>query len=189
MSDLGHCKDCCCARAWEALGIQMYTGRSIPEEIERLRDRLTDHERWLRDMCKDYRLEADDFILARRFAINGLIYRLRDERDELRGERNILRIDLANMEMRLRHRDGEIDHWKAAHEAEFNGGELLLQEIERLRAERDRLAGSLAACGVVAREGDGVVLPEYETDSLAAVRKLRAERDELRAVVACYEPR
>lgn len=32
----GHCKDCCCARSWEALGITEYTGRSIPEEIERL---------------------------------------------------------------------------------------------------------------------------------------------------------
>jgi hypothetical protein len=31
-----HCKDCCCARSWEALGITEYTGRSIPEEIERL---------------------------------------------------------------------------------------------------------------------------------------------------------
>jgi len=39
-----HCKDCCCAQSWAALGITDYTGMSIPEhitamraEIERLR--------------------------------------------------------------------------------------------------------------------------------------------------------
>ena len=31
-----HCEDCCCAKSWEALGIDTYTGRSIPEEIELL---------------------------------------------------------------------------------------------------------------------------------------------------------
>lgn len=33
----GHCKDCCCARSWEALEITGYTGKSIPEEIEALK--------------------------------------------------------------------------------------------------------------------------------------------------------
>lgn len=28
-----HCKDCCCARSWKALGITKYTGKSIPEHI------------------------------------------------------------------------------------------------------------------------------------------------------------
>ncbi len=31
-----HCKDCCCARCWEALGITKYTGKSIPEHIAEL---------------------------------------------------------------------------------------------------------------------------------------------------------
>ncbi len=31
-----HCKDCCCAQSWKALGITEYTGMSIPEHIERL---------------------------------------------------------------------------------------------------------------------------------------------------------
>jgi hypothetical protein len=35
-----HCKDCCCARSWKALGITEYTGLSIPEHIERLRAQL-----------------------------------------------------------------------------------------------------------------------------------------------------
>jgi len=35
-----HCKDCCCAKSWEALGITEYTGRSIPEEITELRGAL-----------------------------------------------------------------------------------------------------------------------------------------------------
>ncbi len=34
---VNHCADCCCAKAWEALGITEYTGRSIPEEIALLR--------------------------------------------------------------------------------------------------------------------------------------------------------
>jgi hypothetical protein len=32
-----HCKDCCCARSWRALGVTEYTGKSIPEHIEELR--------------------------------------------------------------------------------------------------------------------------------------------------------
>lgn len=32
-----HCKDCCCARSWRALGIDDYTGKSIPEHIGALR--------------------------------------------------------------------------------------------------------------------------------------------------------
>lgn len=33
-----HCKDCCCARSWMALGISEYTGKSIPEHIKLLRE-------------------------------------------------------------------------------------------------------------------------------------------------------
>lgn len=47
-------------------------------------------------------------------------------------------------------------------------------ERDALRAEVERLAGSLAACGVVAHGGDGTVLPQYETDSLRAVRAINA---------------
>ena len=36
----GHCRDCCCARSWEALGITEYDGRSIPEHIAALRQRI-----------------------------------------------------------------------------------------------------------------------------------------------------
>lgn len=32
-----HCKDCCCAHSWTALGVSEYTGRSIPEHIAALR--------------------------------------------------------------------------------------------------------------------------------------------------------
>lgn len=35
-----HCKDCCCARSWKALGIEGYTGKSIPEEIIALKTKL-----------------------------------------------------------------------------------------------------------------------------------------------------
>ena len=37
-----HCKDCCCARSWKALGITQYTGKSIPEHIDALRTQLAD---------------------------------------------------------------------------------------------------------------------------------------------------
>jgi hypothetical protein len=33
----GHCVDCCCARAWKALGITQYTGKSVAEHITELR--------------------------------------------------------------------------------------------------------------------------------------------------------
>jgi hypothetical protein len=32
--ETNHCRDCCCARSWKALGITAYTGRAIPEHIE-----------------------------------------------------------------------------------------------------------------------------------------------------------
>jgi len=38
-----HCKDCCCARSWEALGISEYTGKSIPEHIAALRGNTPTH--------------------------------------------------------------------------------------------------------------------------------------------------
>lgn len=34
----GHCKDCCCARSWEALGGQIHPGTSIVGCIEGLRE-------------------------------------------------------------------------------------------------------------------------------------------------------
>ena len=34
---MSHCRDCCCARSWNALHVTEYTGLSIPEHIEALR--------------------------------------------------------------------------------------------------------------------------------------------------------
>lgn len=51
-----HCKDCCCARSWEALGITEYTGRSIPEEIIRLREQVIKN----RDIATDLQYICDD---------------------------------------------------------------------------------------------------------------------------------
>lgn len=44
MNDENHCRDCCCAKSWEALGIEHYDGKSIPEHIEALRARVTELE-------------------------------------------------------------------------------------------------------------------------------------------------
>ena len=35
-----HCVDCCCARSWTALGVSEYDGKSIPEHITILRERI-----------------------------------------------------------------------------------------------------------------------------------------------------
>jgi hypothetical protein len=35
-----HCRDCCCAQSWLALGVYKYDGKSIPEHITALRDEL-----------------------------------------------------------------------------------------------------------------------------------------------------
>ncbi len=37
-----HCKDCCCARSWEALGNPSYSGTSIPQHIEQLQRELAE---------------------------------------------------------------------------------------------------------------------------------------------------
>ena len=51
-----HCEDCCCARSWEALGITEYTGRSIPEEISRIREQMFKN----RDIATDLQYICDD---------------------------------------------------------------------------------------------------------------------------------
>ena len=40
MMETKHCDDCCCAQSWKALGIDKYTGKSIPEHIEQLREKI-----------------------------------------------------------------------------------------------------------------------------------------------------
>ena len=37
---INHCKDCCCARSWKALGISEFTGKDIPEHIVALKEEL-----------------------------------------------------------------------------------------------------------------------------------------------------
>lgn len=44
------CIDCCCARAWAALGIVEYTGRSIPEHITDLNKRIAELEAELNEL-------------------------------------------------------------------------------------------------------------------------------------------
>lgn len=48
-----HCKDCCCARSWDALGISTYTGKSIPEHIALLKARADRLEAAIRDGLTD----------------------------------------------------------------------------------------------------------------------------------------
>lgn len=43
-----HCKDCCCAKSWEALGITKYTGKSIVEYILELKEKAWKYD----ELCK-----------------------------------------------------------------------------------------------------------------------------------------
>ena len=52
MSEENHCKDCCCARSWKALGIYEYTGKSIVEHIEDLRSQLDAYKAALEKIAK-----------------------------------------------------------------------------------------------------------------------------------------
>jgi hypothetical protein len=42
LPEINHCKDCCCAKSWEALGIKEYTGLSIYEHISEMRKELNE---------------------------------------------------------------------------------------------------------------------------------------------------
>jgi hypothetical protein len=65
----GHCRDCCCAKAWEALEITDYTGLSIPEEIKRLMTALrkvkenVENEGWC-PICDEHTCREGYCILA-----------------------------------------------------------------------------------------------------------------------------
>ena len=57
-----HCKDCCCAQSWKALGITEYAGNSIPEEIEALKARAENAEaeaEYQRKMRKEFQEFAE----------------------------------------------------------------------------------------------------------------------------------
>ena len=52
----GHCTDCCCAQSWKALGIDEYTGKSIPEEITHVREWMIKN----RDVATELQYQLDD---------------------------------------------------------------------------------------------------------------------------------
>ena len=56
MKDI-HCKDCCCARSWDALGISAYTGKSIPEHITALREQIAALQRCVVEVVDVIRAE------------------------------------------------------------------------------------------------------------------------------------
>lgn len=75
MTDAEHCRDCCCARSWAALGISEYTGKSIPEHIAALRQELRGRTQNFDDAC-------------------STIAQLEQERDAARAEAEALRHDV-----------------------------------------------------------------------------------------------
>jgi urease accessory protein UreF len=53
LAEASHCKDCCCARSWAALGITDYTGKSIPEQIADLRAKLAEAKKAYRMLWEE----------------------------------------------------------------------------------------------------------------------------------------
>ena len=49
------------------------------KEIESLRAKVEDDERWMREMLTDYRIQFDDHTVGRRSALNDFIHKLRAE--------------------------------------------------------------------------------------------------------------
>lgn len=84
MSD-GHCKDCCCARAWKALGISEYTGKSIPEEITELAVRLAESQALNADFIEKLQAAWGSPLYWNESPVE-LVTRLIDERDGWQNE-------------------------------------------------------------------------------------------------------
>ncbi len=67
-----HCRDCCCARSWKALGISEYTGNSIPEHISGLRTKASRLQEALKRIT-DYPAGAESLLEIRRIADAALL--------------------------------------------------------------------------------------------------------------------
>lgn len=60
----------------------------LREELDYANTELGKRERWLREMCDDYKLEADSFALSQQMAINELIHNLREELEAAKKDRD-----------------------------------------------------------------------------------------------------
>lgn len=89
-SNDGHCKDCCCAQAWEALGVTEYTGESIPEYIKKTvaeRDEAQKNYAFMVDRAANEKLDGYRALGARAAAAENLAD---DLRRRLRGVAQVL---------------------------------------------------------------------------------------------------
>jgi hypothetical protein len=57
LAEANHCKYCCCAQSWNALGVTEYTGKSIIEHIEELRAEVARLRKGITTMDEINRLE------------------------------------------------------------------------------------------------------------------------------------
>lgn len=114
--------------------------------------------------------------------------------EQLRGERNIARIDLANMEMRLRHRDAEIAELRT----DLTTAEAALESLQNKWASRPLSVGDTAALerenealrAELARLADaGAGYSQQTVDAITKEREeLRTERDRLRERLTRWIP-
>ncbi len=119
LAEAHHCKWCCCARSWAALGVLDSKGMSIPEHIDELRAKLAEAERenqrW-KEIQNDEVIENCEIAEA-----IGII-------DDIKNGRS--------------YRDAEIDLFKRLREEISQKQDLLAAYVglvDKLKAERDAL--------------------------------------------------
>ena len=100
----GHCRDCCCARAWEALDVAEYDGKSIPEHIILLRN-------YAAEQCDLAADRKDEIRLMKRHDLNE-IKRLQARVEELEEVQEVASAGLEGWRkesIRLRERVQELE--------------------------------------------------------------------------------
>lgn len=142
----GHCKDCCCARSWEALGNPPYSGVSIPEHIAQLRQQLAEREAEIEG------LKALDNSLAPCGHSSRLCH-TEDGGKHIQcyacqlaakdAEITQLKLLADGLTAKLEAAEQERDQWKIVHESSSNGQNALIAQLKveaqavRLKALRD----------------------------------------------------
>jgi len=159
----GHCEDCCCARSWTALGINEYTGKSIPEHITALRSQLSIVE-GTRDTL--YNLVGVEMDLKKK---------AESERDTWLSAHDAVYVDLQGVKGEL----AEATRLQKKSEMLLESSERcragLGEELQRVKGERDRYWEAVAWVAIEEKlpEADVPVLA-YFINEYGKTRRIRA---------------